>query len=214
MSRPSNLASERFEQAVAGNQRALADVFAQYRQRLKKMVSLRLDRRLQGRVDPSDVVQEAYLDLARELPQYAEKRTIPLFLWMRLVTGQRLMQVHRKHLGAAMRDANREISLQPQRFPEINSESLAMQLVGQDSSISKSVIRSEVRKQVHDALNQMNELDREIIALRNFEGLDNGETAEILGLSPNAASKRYVRALKRLQCLLRDIAGLEDFMFT
>lgn len=197
------------DDAAGGSEPALAVVFDHYRVRLKRMVWLRLDRRLQGRIDPSDVVQEAYLDLARELPAYAEKRAIPLFLWMRLVTGQRLMRLHRKHLGAEMRDVTREISIQ-KGVPQANSESMAVELMGNDTSASKAVIRSEVQQQLQDALNQMDSIDREIIALRNFEQLDNSEAAEVLGLSSSAASKRYVRALKRLQDILTSVPGLID----
>src|SRR4051812_10191562 len=91
--------------AAAGDGGALAELFGRYRKRLKQMVRLRLDRRLQGRVDPSDVLQEAYLDAAEQLPHYLKKPEMELFLWLRLVTGQRLARVHRQHLGAAMRDA-------------------------------------------------------------------------------------------------------------
>src|ERR1700758_5455450 len=93
-----------------GDAQAVADLFAHYRARLRQMVRLRLDRRLQGRIDPSDILQEAYLDLAARLPDYARERPMPASLRMRLVAGQRLMQIHRQHLGAAMRDAGREVS--------------------------------------------------------------------------------------------------------
>src|SRR5262249_40714380 len=91
--------------AAGGDAEALAELFCRYRKRLRQMVRLRLDRRLHGRVDPSDVLQEAYLDLTRQLPAYLDKREMPFFLWLRLLTGQRLMRLHRQHLGAAMRDA-------------------------------------------------------------------------------------------------------------
>src|SRR5256885_4868164 len=95
--------------AASGDSDALAAFWARHRKRLRQMIRLRLDRRLQGRVDPSDVLQEAYLDLAKELPQFAENRAFSPYLWLRLVTGQRLMQIHRRHLGTAMRDAGREV---------------------------------------------------------------------------------------------------------
>ena len=63
------------------------------------MVRLRLDRRLQGRVDPSDVLQEAYLDVAQQLSSYQAKPEMPFYLWLRLTTGQRLMRLHRQHLA-------------------------------------------------------------------------------------------------------------------
>src|SRR6516162_6479331 len=90
--------------ATAGDQEALAQVFAQYRERLRQMVRLRLDRRLQGRLDPSDVLQDAYLDFSRRLPEYARDPAMPFYLWLRFLTGQRLIDLHRQHLGAQMRD--------------------------------------------------------------------------------------------------------------
>src|SRR5947209_11081644 len=115
--------------ATHGDQAALAALFGRYRKRLRQMVHLRLDRRLQGRVDPSDVLQEAYLDVAKQLPHYATKPEMSFFLWLRLVTGQRLMRIHRQHLGAALRDAGREVSLFRGALPQASSVSLAAQLL-------------------------------------------------------------------------------------
>jgi RNA polymerase sigma-70 factor (ECF subfamily) len=116
--------------AAAGDEAALAAPWQRHCGRLRPMVRLRLDRRLQGRVDPSDVLQEAYLDLAARLPDSARDRPRPTYLWLRLVTGQRLAQVHRQHLGAAMRDAGREVSLDPGALPQASSASLAAPLLG------------------------------------------------------------------------------------
>ena len=99
-------------QAGAGDKAALAALFELHRKRLRGMVRLRLDRRLQGRVNPSDVLQEAFLDLAEKMPAYASNSTgLPFYLWLRMVVGERLLRVHRQHLGSAMRDAGREVSL-------------------------------------------------------------------------------------------------------
>src|SRR5438105_7694443 len=97
--------------ASEGDEAALAALFGRYRKRLRQMVRLRLDRRLQGRVDPSDVLQEAYIDIAERLPEYIRDRAYSPYLWLRLVAGQRLVQIHRRHLGTALRDAGREVSL-------------------------------------------------------------------------------------------------------
>jgi RNA polymerase sigma-70 factor (ECF subfamily) len=196
--------------AVAGEQEALAELFTRYRKRLRQMVHLRLDRRLQGRVDPSDVLQEAYLDLVRELPTYIAQPAMPFFLWLRLLTGQRLMRIHRQHLDAAMRDAGREISLYHGALPPASSLSLAAQLLGRYTSASRVALRAEMQVQLQTALNGMDPLDREIIALRHFEELSNNETAQVLGLSKAAASNRYVRALTRLQAILESVPGFLD----
>jgi RNA polymerase sigma-70 factor, ECF subfamily len=196
--------------AAGGDGRALAELFGRYRQRLRQMVRLRLDRRLQGRVDPSDVLQEAYLDAAEQLPHYLKTPDMGPFLWLRLVTGQRLARVHRQHLGAAMRDAGREVSLHRGAMPHASTAALAAQLLGRITSASRAVARAEVQLQLQQALNGMDPIDREIIALRHFEELTNGEAARALDLSAQAASKRYVRALKRLQGILEAIPGLVD----
>jgi RNA polymerase sigma-70 factor (ECF subfamily) len=193
-----------------GEEAALAALFSRYRKRLRQMVRLRLDRRLQGRVDPSDVLQEAYLDVAEQFPHYLKKPEMSFFLWLRLVTGQRLMRVHRYHLGAALRDADREVSLYRGALPHASSVSLAAQLLGRLTAPSQAAIRAEIQVQLQAALNGMDPLDREIIALRHFEELSNAEAALVLNLEPSAASKRYVRALKRLQAILQGIPGLMD----
>jgi RNA polymerase sigma-70 factor, ECF subfamily len=194
-------------QAVAGDEAALAAVFDSHRARLKRMVKLRLDRRLQGRIDASDVLQEAYVDLAQRLPEYAREPKVPFFLWLRLVTGQRLAQVHRRHLGAAMRNADLEVSLYQGALPQASTMFLASQLMGRFTSVSEKAVRAEVQIKLQETLNAMDPTDREILALRHFEELNNHETAEVLGITSAAASKRYIRALKRLKETLSRIPG-------
>jgi RNA polymerase sigma-70 factor (ECF subfamily) len=202
--------SEDLRRAAAGDETALPALWDRHRARLRQMVRLRLDRRLQGRVDPSDVLQEAYLDLAARLPDYARDRPMPPFLWLRLVTGQRLMQVHRHHLGAAMRSAGREVSLYRGALPQASSASLAAQLLGRLTTASQAAARAERQLQLQEVLNGMDPMDREILALRHFEELSNGEAADVLGLSRSAASARYVRALGRLRDLLEHVPGFTD----
>jgi RNA polymerase sigma-70 factor (ECF subfamily) len=211
MSDTGNLTEDELvSKAAEGDQVALAELFGRYRKRLRQMVRLRLDRRLQGRVDPSDVLQDAYVDVAEQLGHYLKKPDMPFFLWLRLVTGQRLLRVHRQHLGAAMRDAGREVSLHRGALPQASSVSLAAQLLGRFTTASAAITRAELQLQLQAALNGMDALDREIIALRHFEELSNAEAAQLLELDPSAASKRYVRALKRLQSILQSIPGLLD----
>lgn len=201
--------TERLQQrALNADEAALAELFAQHRVRLKRMVKLRIDHRLQGRVDASDILQEAYLDLARQLPDYAKKPDVPFFLWLRLVTGQRLAQVHRKHLGTAMRDADREVSLYHGPLPQASTAFLASQLLGRFTSVSQWAIRAEIQMKLQETLNSMDTTDREVLALRHFEELSNVEAAQVLGISHAAASKRYVRAWRRLKDALVQIPGL------
>jgi RNA polymerase sigma-70 factor (ECF subfamily) len=198
------------QRAARGEEEALTELFSCYRGRLRQMIRLRLDRRLQGRVDPSDVLQDAYIDMAEKLPEYVGRATIPFFVWLRMVVGERLLRIHRHHLGAAMRDANREISLHRGAFPEASSASLAAQLLGQITSASRAALRAETRLMLQEVLNAMDPIDREVIALRHFEELRNDEVAAALGLTKAAASKRYVRAMLRLKAAIAEARGLVD----
>jgi len=198
---------DQLRRLAAGDQQALAELFARYRDRLRRMVKLRLDRRLQGRVDASDVLQDAYLDVAQRAAEYAASPTMPVFLWLRFLTGQRLLMVHRRHLGAKMRDAGQEVSLYRGALPQASSVSLAAQLLGRMTSPSLAAVRAEMQLKLQEALNGMDPIDREVLTLRHFEELSNAETAAVLGLQKAAASNRYIRALKRLKDVLSSMPG-------
>jgi RNA polymerase sigma-70 factor (ECF subfamily) len=182
-----------------GDERALTELFARYRGRLRQMVKLRMDRRLQGRLDPSDVLQEAYLDVSKRAVEYVTNPTMPVFLWLRWLTGQKLMALHRKHLGAQMRNAGQEVSLHGGALPPASSISIAAMLLGRITSPTRAARRAEMQVRLQDVLNSMDPIDREILTLRHFEELGNSETAQVLGISKSAASSRYVRALMRLK---------------
>ena len=196
--------------ARAGDPEALGQLFLHFRDRLRKMVRLRLDRRLAGRVDPSDVLQEAFLDLSRRFPEYAANPAVPFYLWLRALTGQRLIDLHRQHLGAQMRDASQEVSIYRGGLPQASSEYLAEQLLGRMTSPTQAAIRAEMQVRLQEALNSMEPLDREVVVLRHFEELNNNETAEVLGIDKSAASKRYIRAIRRLKAILDAVPGFFD----
>lgn len=188
----------------------LGEMFSQHRERLRLMVQLRLDRRLQGRVDASDVIQETYVEALRRFPDFLEDRPMPFFLWLRFIADQRLRIFHRRHLGTKARDVRRDISIDQQAFPLVSSECLAAQLVGRQSTPSQTAMRAEALSRLHAALETMNPIDREILALRHFEQLTNSETAQVLGLEESTASHRYGRALLRLKDLLLNLQGFAD----
>jgi RNA polymerase sigma-70 factor (ECF subfamily) len=190
-----------------GDSAALATMFDRHRGRLEKMVRLRLDSRLQGRIDPADVLQDAFVDAARRLPELASN-AMPLFLWLRFLASQRLHLLHRQHFGAT-RNAEREVSLYSGALPQADSLSLAQQLLGHLTTPSEGAMRVEMQIRVQDALNAMDPIDREVLALRHFEELTNKETAAVLGLQQAAASNRYVRALGRLKEILSTTPGLQ-----
>jgi RNA polymerase sigma-70 factor (ECF subfamily) len=202
--------AELLQRAGAGDQRALGELFDRHRARLRRMVQIRLAQRLKGRIDPSDVLQETYLELSRSLANYLRDPVVPFFLWLRFLTGKKLQALHRHHLGARLRDAHREISLQGGAWPPATSESLAASLLGKLTTPSQAAIRAEVRLRVQEALSSMPLLDREVLALRHFEQLSNAETARVLGITEAGASNRFVRALKRLRIILVDLPGLRD----
>jgi RNA polymerase sigma-70 factor (ECF subfamily) len=205
----SNAASENstwvgrlLDRAAAGDPEAWRALFDRDRPRLRRMVALRLDRRLQGRVDPSDVIQDAQIEAMTRLPEHLRESNRPFFLWLQLIVGQRLTLLHRRHLGAHRRDAGREIGLYRSAFPEATSAALAARLLGHLTQPSEAAVRAERKIWIQTALNDKDPLDREVLALRHFEQLSNGEVAEALGLSKFTASKRYVRTLQRLKEIL------------
>lgn len=193
--------------AGTGDEAALAALVQRHRGRLERMVRLRTDRRLQGRVDPADVVQDAYLTVRGKLPQYVVDPRLPFYLWLRLEVGQRLVDAHRFHLGAQMRDAGQEVSLHRGALPQVTSLSLAEQLLGRLTSASRAAMRAELKVRVQGALNGMDPHDREVLILRHFEELSNSEAAQVLGIKPTAAVNRYVRALRRLKDVFEGTPG-------
>jgi RNA polymerase sigma-70 factor (ECF subfamily) len=199
--------------AAAGDAAAWRALVEQHHERLRRMVAVRLDPRLQGRVDPSDVLQEAYLDAATQLGQYVADPPAPFFLWLRSLTGTRLAKAHRFHLGTQARDAAREVSLVTGPTPQASSAALAAHLVGREPSPSEAALRAEVRRRVEELLNGMDLIDREVLSLRHFEHLSKAETAHVLGISEAAAGKRYIRALQRLKDLLARTPGLAGDVF-
>jgi RNA polymerase sigma-70 factor (ECF subfamily) len=166
------------------------------------MVEARLDRRVRGRVDPSDVLQDGFADAVAKFPTYLADPKMPLFLWLRLVVGERLAKAHRSHLGAQVRDATREVSLYHGPMPAASSAALAAHLLGKETSPTQAVVRAERLLRIQEALNALDPLDREILSLRHFEELTHAEVARVLEIEEAAAAKRYIRALKKLKDVL------------
>jgi RNA polymerase sigma-70 factor (ECF subfamily) len=178
-----------------------------HRQRLRRLIALRLDQRLQGRIDASDVIQEAYLEASARREEYLQNPTMPFYLWLRFLTGQKLVELHRHHLGAQMRDAGREVALYRGSLPATSSAALAAQLLGRDTRPSEAAVRAERKIRLQEALNTLDPMDREVLALRHFEQLTTPEVAQVLGIKEAAAGKRYLRALKRLKEILARMPG-------
>jgi RNA polymerase sigma-70 factor (ECF subfamily) len=195
-------------QARAGNSQAFGQLFEHFRERLTRMLRLRLDRRLSGRLDPAAVLAEALPEAQRRLVEYSPEQ-LPFFLWLRQVTGEKLAEVQRRHLGPQTADAAMEVSLYRGALPQATSVSLAAQLLGKATSETEAVARAEHKLFVQEALNSMDALDREVLVLRHLEQLTNDETALVLNIKKSAASQHYIRALKRLKDILSCIPGLK-----
>jgi RNA polymerase sigma-70 factor (ECF subfamily) len=193
--------------AAAGDRAAVAKLLEQYRGRLRRMVALRLDPRLQGRVDASDVIQEGYLDAVRRLDEFVRDPAVPFYIWLRFLVGQRLQEQHRRHLDTPGRDVGREVSIYRGSMPGASTGALAARLLGKLTSPSDAAIRAERKSRLQNALELMDPLDREILTLRHYEQMTNGDAAAALGLEKSVASRRYTRALERLEDILAALPG-------
>jgi RNA polymerase sigma-70 factor (ECF subfamily) len=193
---------ELLRSAAEGSQRALGELLDRHRERLRRMICFRMHRRVRKRVDPSDVIQEAFIDAASRLQKYVANPSVSFYVWLRYLTSQRLQMVHRHHLGVQSRDARREVSLEGGEFSAATSAVLAAHLLKGLTSPSTAAVRREIKQQLLTALDAMEPMDREVLALRHFEQLSNNETAQALGITPTAANNRYVRALERFRPLV------------
>ena len=184
---------------VRGDRAALAELFGGFYPRLWRIVQFRLHPKLRGRFDADDVLQEAWLRAERRIGSFLVEANQSCFIWFRMIVTQALIDLHRRHLGTEKRDATRECSLQGRWSAESTASSLAFALSGHMPSPSSEAAKAEQALQLDDALTGLSELDREVLVLRHFEELTNGETALVLEISEQAASARYVRALERLK---------------
>jgi RNA polymerase sigma-70 factor (ECF subfamily) len=194
---------ELLRQAANGDRDARERLLARHRDRLRKMIAWRLDRRLAARVDPSDVVQEVLLEANGKLDRYLRERPLPFFPWLRALAAERLVTLHRRHVRARGRSVLRE---EPGllHLPDESAAELAARLVTSSTSPPQRALRQEERERVRRALGQLSERDREVLVLRNLEQLSVADTAEVLGISAGAVKVRHLRALERLRALLAE----------
>ena len=194
-------------EVIHGNKQALAQLFDFHRPRLRRIVNFRLDRRIYGRVDADDILQEAYLSAEQRMKRLLTDRPDTFFIWLRQIVNQTLIDIHRRQLGAQKRTAKRDVSIYGGWSSESTSASLAFHLLGCLTSPSQAALRTERAQQIDAALMGMSDIDREMLALRHFEELTNSEAAQVLDMTPQAASMSYVRALSRLRQVLEAIPG-------
>lgn len=194
------------ERAATGDQAILKELLDAHEERLSRMIAFRIDSRISGRVDVSDVIQEVRIEVWRHLRAYLQGQPVPFYLWLRGVAANKLREIHRRHLGTQMRDARREVPLD-NYFQGPSSAAIVAQLIDTISSISGVLIRDEVKAKLRAAVEGLEPLDREILALRHFEQLTPAEAADVLKVSHKAAGMRYLRALKRLKEALGELPG-------
>jgi RNA polymerase sigma-70 factor (ECF subfamily) len=178
--------------------------------RLRRFMELRLDPRLRRRVDSEDLIQEIYMEAWRKLPEYRRDSTLPFYLWLRGLARNKLLEIHRQHLGAKMRDVRREKN--DCSLSGTSGAALSFIIVESTTSPSGAAAKEEVRLQLESALETMDDLDREVLVLRHYEQLSPGETAQVLGIQEKAAGMRYMRAIRRLREILASLpGGLSEF---
>jgi RNA polymerase sigma-70 factor (ECF subfamily) len=185
------------ELVSTGDQPGIEELLMKHQPRLRRMVAARLDPRLASRVDPSDIVQEAFVEAVKQLPDYLRKPAIPLYPWLRQLAANRLAAAYQHHLHAQRRSVAREVSLDL----GLSSASVALladRLVSSQTTPSRELSRKEIERQVRDALSRLPLIDREVLILRFVEQLSSRETAAILGISAEAVGMRRLRALRRL----------------
>ena len=192
---------ELLQRAGHGERRAQEQLLAQYRDRLRRMVAVRLDRRLAARVDPSDVVQEALTDAAQKLSAYLRERPLPFYPWLRQLAWERLIQLHRRHIRAQRRSVTRE-EARDIDLPDESALELANRVLARGSSPIAQLLRAEQRDRVRAALTRLAARDREVLVLRHLEQLSIREIAAVLGVSEGAIKLRHLRALERFRVLL------------
>lgn len=198
--------------AAAGNSNARSDLLATYRERIRKMVDLRMDRRLQSRIDASDVLQEATLEASRRMDEYfSQADPMDFFLWLRWIANDKLIDAQRHHLGTQKRNIGQEVSLYARPAAEATSYALAEHLLGRLQHPSEAIRAAEIQVALENAINSLGPVDREVLVLRHFEGLSNREAAEILGLKKSGASKRYVNALASLKNILEEVQLFSEY---
>ena len=200
---PRDPLDETLVQAAAEDRaEVLARLLDQHRARLKQMVRHRMHPQVRARVDPSDVVQEAYLEASQRVDEFVDDPRVPFVVWLRRLTGQRLLMTHRFHLDAQQRDVRRQTEGGREDMPDASVVSMVQALTADRTTASAAVARDELREQIAAVLERLSDTDREVLCMRHFEGLSNEEVAEELGLGKHAASKRYIRALQRLRAEL------------
>jgi RNA polymerase sigma-70 factor (ECF subfamily) len=189
-----------------GDPAAMNQLMDRHREAVRRMVQMRLDQALSRRVDASDVVQDVLLEASQRLTDYIRSPSVPFHLWLRQLAKDRIIDMHRRHRAAQRRSVDREQNISSFASDDQSAADLTALLRDAELTPAASALRKEMEERFVLALDQLDENDREMIIMRHFEHLGNGEVAEALGLSAPAAGMRYLRAIRRL----RDLLGTDD----
>ena len=190
------------DRAGRGDAAAVEQLLAGHREPIRRMIDLRLDPRLAGRVDASDVVQDVLLEVHRRLQGYVKDPAMPFHLWMRHIAKDHLIDAHRRHRVSAKRSVDKERPLAVPAADDHSTIQLAAQLCDQQLTPAAAATQAELAKAVEAAIAKLPDQDCEIIIMRHYEQLSNQEIAQALGLTEPAASMRYLRAIRRLKELM------------
>lgn len=200
---PSRKETERMlDEARDGGREAAGQLLEQHRDALRRLVQLRLDPKIQRRIDVSDVVQDVLIDANRRLEEYLANPVMPFHLWLRNIARDRIIDAHRRHRASAKRSVDREQGLAVAAGADRSTMELVAQLCDPELTPAAAATMHELARRFEAAIEQLEEKDREVVLMRHFEQLSNQEVAQALGLSEPAASMRYLRALRRLRELL------------
>lgn len=203
--------SEQTEQlldaARGGDADAINQLLDRHRAPVRRLVQLRLDRRIQQRVDVSDVVQDVMFEANGRLQAYLENPAMAFHLWLRQIAWDHMIDAYRRHRKSAKRDMDREQPLVAGGDADQSTIELAGQLCDPELTPQAAVAQRELARHVEATIERLEEVDREIIMMRHYEHLTNQEVAEALGLNAPAASMRYLRAIRRLRELLQQQDG-------
>jgi RNA polymerase sigma-70 factor, ECF subfamily len=198
-----------FNRAVDGDVAAREELVARHRQRLRQMIAVRMDARLGRRLDPSDVVQEVLAHAWKKLDDYLRMRPLPFYPWLRQIAFERLVKLHRHHIGTEKRSLKREED-GGMVLSGASVMALADRLLAKGTGPSSAVIRNEVCLRVREALDRLPDRDRELLVMRYLEQLSTQEIAAVLAISEGAVRTRHVRAMERLRVLLEKLPGEHD----
>lgn len=197
-----NLTNELLAGAQAGNEEAVNRLLDRHRQAVHRLVQMRLDQKIQRRVDVSDVVQDVFVEASRRLRDYLANPVMPFHLWLRQIARDRIIDAHRRHRASAKRSVDQEKALFAPAHDDRSSLDLAAQLHDGNLTPAAAATQRELARRVEEAISQLNDEDGEVILMRHYEQLSNQEVAAALGLTEPAASMRYLRAVRRLRKLL------------